>query len=147
MMAERAAFRAHRRTRPAIEIELEHLRLLGIGKEAERLDGRSEERDDARADAGGHVHHAGVARDEHRGTGETRARLLQRELSCRVVHAGTELAGELPVARAADGDESVSHTAQLLRERAPVAERPALGRVRDRKSTRLNSSHVAISYA
>ena len=34
-----------------------------IGEEAERLDGGPEQRHDRRADAGGHVHHAGVARD------------------------------------------------------------------------------------
>src|SRR3989442_11331916 len=42
----------------------------------------------------------------------------------------------------------ITVTAELAREQAREAEREiAAGRYRDRKSTRLNSSHVRISYA
>src|SRR5258708_26939773 len=130
MMAERAPFRAHRRTGPAVEIELEHLRSLGIRKEAELLDGRSEERDDARADARGHVHHARVAGDHNLGAGETGTRFLQREFTRRVHDAGAQLGGELAIAGAAERDESVAQFLELRRQRSPVPRRPAFGRVR-----------------
>src|SRR6266850_4795088 len=131
MVTERATLRPHRRARPAPQIALQHLRPAAIRKEPEQLDRRPEQRDHTRADSGCHVHHAGVARDDDGGARETRAGVLQRELSRGAVHAGTELTGELGVAPpgAADGDESVSHRAQLFGEGDPVANGPALGRM------------------
>src|SRR6266550_4626927 len=130
MVTEWAAFRPHRRTGTAAQIALEHLRAAGVRKKPEQLDRRPEQRDHARADTRCHVHHPRVAGDEHSGAGETGPRFLQRKLSRRVVNAGTHLGGELAVARTTDRHESVAHRSQLLRQCGPVANRPALGRVR-----------------
>src|SRR5437868_11405493 len=52
---------------------------------------------------------------------------------------------EITPDEAADGDREYGAFGQ--KERAAREHGPSLGRKRDRKSTRLNSSHVSISYA
>ena len=99
-------------------------------KESERLDRRPEQGDDGRSDAGRHVHHAGVAGDEYRGARETGAGLLEREFPRRVDHGRPESARELAVIRTTERDQGIVHAPQLLGQRLPVMNRPALGGVR-----------------
>jgi len=61
MVTEWAAFRPHGGAGTAAEIPLEHVSAAAVGKEAEQLDRRPEQRDHPRPDARRHVHHAGIA--------------------------------------------------------------------------------------
>src|SRR5258708_19397849 len=80
-MAERAGGGPRRRTGATIEGALQHRRRRAVRKEAEPLDGGSEQRDHGSPDAGGHVHDTGIARYEDPRPGEQRAGLLERELA------------------------------------------------------------------
>src|SRR5207253_1883150 len=68
----------------------------------------------------------------------------QVALRCRLVLAAASGKQDLEIASIYDVNR---HTAALWRQRVRAAGIGSLWEIQDRKSTRLNSSHVAISYA
>ena len=130
MVAQRAAIRTHRRAGPAVEIQFHDARARGIREEAERLHGWPEQRDDWCAHARGHVHHTGVAGDEHGCPREAGAGLLKGEFSRCIRDRRPESAYQLAIIGATDRHQCIAHALQSLDQRLPVPNRPPLGGVR-----------------
>ena len=148
MVAERAGRGARRGAGAAVERALQHGGTRVIGQEAELRDGGSEQRDDWRADAGGHVHDTRIARHHDPRPREERAGFLERKLAGGardgVSPFGNELLRQPAVFRPPDDDRPVPGGPQPLGERAPVRDGPAFGGVggarRERREPRLRKS-------
>src|SRR6266480_3598110 len=105
MVSQRAPFRSHRRTK---------------------------ERDDACSYASGHMHHAGIARDQHGRSLQTRAGFLEGELARHIDDARLERRGELAIAsrRSTDGHDAEPELSQPVGEGPPMLNGPPFGGVR-----------------
>ncbi len=132
MVPERAAGGPGRRTGATVEGSLEDHGGGAIRQEAELRDGGSEQGDDRCPDPGGHMHDAGVARDDDPRAREQAPGLLQRALAGGALGGARcrQLLGQPPVVGPADHDWPKSRGAEPLGERAPVRDGPALGGVR-----------------